>query len=156
MIIYCWPELTHIYQYPSFLMLNRYIYYCATAVIKNTALLIKPNDLSTLDTSLICLCHKDSKLKWANCFVNTLASHRSVRQHLSGLVHVQAYLCCHSILRAGIKSRWLEIPVLPQWPTAWEREETGRRPHTEDVQVSLLRYVAHMSTTHTWSPTVHM
>lgn len=29
-----------------------------------------------------------------------------------------------------------------------EREETGRRPHTEDTQVSLPRYVVHTSVTH--------
>lgn len=43
----CWSELILIYHSSSFLMPNKYTYYCGSAVIKNTALLIKPNDLST-------------------------------------------------------------------------------------------------------------
>ncbi len=154
-------------------MPNKYIYYGATAVSKNTTSLqlIKSNNIwlkllsahYTKDASLICSCDKGLKLKWANCFVNTLTSGHLVREHLSGLNHVQTYLCCHSVLRAGIKSCWLEIPVpstvtiplrLSLSTAIWEREETGRRPHTEDTQVSLPRYVVHTSVTHMRGGTV--
>lgn len=112
---------------------------------------------NTKDASLICSCHKGLKLKWANCFVNTLTSGLLVWEHLSGLIHVQTYLCCHSTLRAGIKSCWLEIPVpstvtipprLVLLTPTWEREEIRRRPHMEGTQISLSRYVVHTSVTH--------
>lgn len=112
---------------------------------------------NTKNASLICSCHKGLKFKWANCFVNTLTSGHLVREHLSGPIHVQTYLCCHSVLRAGIKLCWLEIPVpstvtmslrLGLSTATWEREETVRRPHTEGMQVSLPRYVVDTSVTH--------
>lgn len=140
-------------------MPNKDIYYCATAVIKNTTSLqsIKsdntwPRLLSTRNTkgaSLICWCHKSLKLKWASCFVNTLTSGHLVWEHLSALIHFQTCLCSRSILWAGIRSCWLEIPALPQrlFPcgldlseATWECEETRRRPHTEGMQVSHISY----------------